>query len=194
MRLKVVADVRTQRFGHHHRSQIRASDADVDDVRYPFSREASPCATSNGVTEGPHLFEDGIDFRHDVLAIHEDGTVASVAKCHMQNGTILRCVDPFTSEHGIAKSLDTGLVGEPSEQRQRVIGDSMLGEIDQEVLEPHGIPIESIRIGIEQIPHVNRRGLLMMGFQFLPYGRSGDVAFMKSRTVIHVLFLVFSFS
>ena len=53
----------------------------------------------------------------------------------------------------------------------------------------HREPIESIGLGLEEIPHVQSAGLLMMGFQFIPNGRFRDVALMRRSIVSHVVSL-----
>src|SRR5215471_6988221 len=45
----------------HHRPEVGAADADVDDVAYAFARVALPGAATNAIAEVRHLVEHGVD-------------------------------------------------------------------------------------------------------------------------------------
>ena len=56
-----------QRLVSHHRAEIGAADADVDDVANAFAGVAFPRAAANAVGEVRHFVEHGVDIGHDVL-------------------------------------------------------------------------------------------------------------------------------
>ena len=51
-----------------------------------------------------HLVEHGVDLRHDVFAVHNDGLPLGRAQSDVQNSPLLRDVDLFTPEQGIDAS------------------------------------------------------------------------------------------
>ena len=109
---------------------------------------------NNAGSAGPHLLEHRVDLGHDVLPVDEDRSVTPVAESDVQDGPVLGGVDPVTGEHGVTQGLNPGFCCELPEQRQCVLGHAMLGEVQQEVVEPHGVAIEPVRIRLEEIPHV----------------------------------------
>ena len=55
-----------QRLIRHDGTQVRAADADVDDVADAFAGMARPFAAADPIGERGHLVEDGVDSGHDV--------------------------------------------------------------------------------------------------------------------------------
>ena len=64
--------VMLERLVGHHRPEVGAADADVDDVADAFAGVALPRAAADAVREVGHLVEHGVDLGHDVLAVDED--------------------------------------------------------------------------------------------------------------------------
>jgi hypothetical protein len=56
----------------HHRPEVGAADADVNDIANAFAGVPLPRAAPHAVGEIHHLVEHGVDVRHDVLAINND--------------------------------------------------------------------------------------------------------------------------
>ena len=56
----------------HHRPQVGAADADVDDVADRLAGVALPLPAAHPVGEIGHLVEHGVDLGHDVVAVHDD--------------------------------------------------------------------------------------------------------------------------
>ena len=61
--------------GDHDGAEIRAADADIDDVGERLAVGGGNRAAADGFREGVKLFKRGVDARHDVLAVHEDGGI-----------------------------------------------------------------------------------------------------------------------
>ncbi len=105
-----------QRFVGHHRAQVGAADADVDDVADALAGVALPCAAANAIGKICHLVEHGVDLRHHVLAVHANGFASRRAQRHMQNRPLLRDVDLLAVKHGFDARLQSGLLGQVDEQ------------------------------------------------------------------------------
>ena len=91
--------VMLERLVRHHRSEIRAADADIDDVLDPFASLALPRTVANAVGELRHLVEDGVDFGHDIFPIHKNLRVFRRPQRDMQHGAVLGDVDFLATEH-----------------------------------------------------------------------------------------------
>ena len=50
------------------------------------------------------MLQDVVDARHDILAVHNDGSVAPVSEGDVQHRAALGEVNRGTGEHGIASS------------------------------------------------------------------------------------------
>ena len=76
----VAVAVMLERFVGHHRPEVGAADADVDDVANALAGVALPVAAADAVAKAGHLVEHGVDLRDDVLAVDDDGCVPSGAR------------------------------------------------------------------------------------------------------------------
>ena len=98
---QIAGAVGFERFVGHHRAEVRAADADVDDVTDAFAGVPLPCAAAHLAGEVGHALQHLVHLRHHVLAIHDDRLPLRGAQRHVQHGTILRDVDPVAAEHGV---------------------------------------------------------------------------------------------
>ena len=101
-----------QRQRRHRRAEIRAADADIDDIGElcAAGRRDRPRAQPRG--ESRHALQHVIHRRHDVLSVDEDGPVRTIAQRDMQHGAILGRIDRRTREHGIALAGELGRPGQ----------------------------------------------------------------------------------
>ena len=90
-----------QRLVRHDRAEIGAADADIDDVSDALARMALPLAAAHAVGERAHPIENGMDLRHNVLAVDDDRGVARRPERDMQHGAPLRDVDLVAAEHRV---------------------------------------------------------------------------------------------
>ena len=104
--------VMLQRFVGHHRTEVGAADADVDDVANAFAGVPFPRAAPHAVGEISHLVEHGVDLGHDVLAVHDDGRPSRRAQGHVQDRAIFRDVDFVAAEHGIDARAEPAFLGQ----------------------------------------------------------------------------------
>ena len=90
-----------ERLIRHHRPEVGAADADIDDVADAFAGVAFPLAAADAVGEVGHLVEHGMNLRHDVLAVDDDGCASRRTQRHVQDGAIFRDVDFLASKHRV---------------------------------------------------------------------------------------------
>ena len=78
-----------ERLVGHHGPEIRAADADVDDVADALAGVSFPVAAADAVREVAHPVEHRVDLRHHVLAIHDDRMRpwAHATQCAAQPGS-----------------------------------------------------------------------------------------------------------
>ena len=70
-------------FVGHHRPEVRAPNADVDNVANALAGVALPGAAADPVAEISHPVEHGVDSRDHVLAINKDGSTFRGAQGHV---------------------------------------------------------------------------------------------------------------
>ena len=101
-----------ERLVGHHRAEVGAADADVDDVADALAGVALPVAAAHAVGEGRHRVEHGVDVGHDVLAVDHDRRAARGAQGDVQHGPVLGDVDLVAAEHGVDALAQAGLLGQ----------------------------------------------------------------------------------
>ena len=90
-----------QRLIGHDRPEIRAADADIDDVADALSGMPFPAAAAQPVGEIRHLVENLMDVGNHVPAIDLDRSAARRAQRHMEHGAPLRDIDAVAAIHGV---------------------------------------------------------------------------------------------
>ena len=66
-----------------------------------------------------------MNLRHDILAIHEDGSSFWRAKRDMQGGPVFGGVDLLAPEHGVDARAQAGRFRQIEKQLERVIADAI---------------------------------------------------------------------
>ena len=122
----------SERLVGHDRPEVRAADADVDDVADALAGVALPRAASDAADELGHLVQHGVHLGHHVLAVHEDGGVLRRAQGDVQHGAVLGEVDLVPAEHGINAVAQAGFLGQLHEQLEGPAGDAVLGVVEEE--------------------------------------------------------------
>ena len=100
-----------ERLVGHHRPQIGAPDADIDDVPNTLAGVAQPSAAPDAAGKVSHLVQHGVDLGHHVLAVHDDDCSLRGTQGYVQDGSFLRKVDLFSPEHGVNPSSQAGFLG-----------------------------------------------------------------------------------
>lgn len=142
-------------------SQIRTTNADVDNVGQLLAAEASPLAASDLFRKLLHVLQHAVDAvgaAHDVLAIHLHVPTADISQGSVVDGAVLGEVDLVAAEHGIALALDASLLGELDEQVEGLVGQEVLAEVEEDVGRDAG-GLEGAREAAEAVG-VGGKGLL----------------------------------
>ncbi len=154
-----------QRQRRHDGAEIRAADADIDDVRDLLARRAFQGAGAHAVGKRTHGIKHGIDVGHDILALDEDGRVGEVAQRRVQHGALFRDVDDLARKHRVALRLDAGVSGKLFQAIKHGVVHRAFGEIEEKVFERDAVAGEPLRIGRKGRPYVCGIGLANDGFQ-----------------------------
>ncbi len=88
------------------------------------------------VGEGGHAVEDLVHLVHDVDAVDDERRPFRHAERDVEDRAVLGHVDAVAGEHHVAALLELGLSGELEEQRERLVGDAVLGVVE---VEPGGL-------------------------------------------------------
>lgn len=121
-----------QRFGHHHRAEIGATNADVDYIGDVLAAIATPRSAAHRLAKAAHVLEHRIDLGHHILAVDPDGAIRAVAQRDVQYGAIFRRVDLLSVKHADNPAIEIGLCGEIEQQPHRLGGDAIFRVVEQE--------------------------------------------------------------
>ena len=133
--------VELERFVGHHRPEVGAADADVDDVADPLAGVALPLTAADPIGEVGHLVEHGVDLRHHVLAVDDDGYPFRRTQCHVQDGAIFGDVDFLAAKHRVDPGAQPGSFGELDEQLERLVVDAILRVVEVDAGGVRGHPL-----------------------------------------------------
>ena len=158
----------------HHRAEVGAADADVDDVADRLAGVPLPRAGADAVGEVGHLVEHGVYVGHDVLAVHDDGRAARRTQRHVQHGTVLGDVDLLAAEHRVDPLAQPAFLGELQQQLQRLVGDAILRVVEVDADGLGRQPLAALGIVGEELAQVDVAHLAMMRLQSLPGGPCGE--------------------
>ena len=149
----------------HHGTEIRAADADIDDVFDALAGVALPLAGTDAIGKLGHAVENGMHLWNDINTIDFNRRRAGSAEGGVKDGAVLGDVDLVTTEHGVNLAAQTGGVGEIDEASDCLAGDQVLRIIQEK---PSGFELELLsasRIGSEKLAEV-RKGLGLDGEGF----------------------------
>jgi hypothetical protein len=135
--------------------QVRTTDTNVDDGVDLLACVSLPLAASDLLAELLHVVQNGVDPLDYALAIDLHLLVGGVAKGDMVDSAVLGEVDLLTSEHIIAELLEASLFGELDEKLQCLLGDEVLGKVEQD-LGVLGIVLESTAEFLESLHWFSR--------------------------------------
>ena len=162
-----------QRLVGHHRAEVRAADADVDDVADRLAGVAAPLPRAHPLAEGGHPVERLVDLLDDVDAVDDQRALARHPQRDVEDGPVLGDVDVLAGEHRFAPLLDAALARQPAEQQQRLVGDPVLREVEVEAGALGHQPLPPLRVGGEEVAQVLPADLLEVGLQLGP-GRAAS--------------------
>ena len=162
---------RTQRAIGHFRPEIGAADPDIDDVADSFAAVSGPGAGPHLARERGHPVEDGMDLGHDILAVDENLLAAFGAQRHMQDGAVLADVDLLAREHRVAPRGDAARPGKLDEQTNGLVGDPVLGIVEEKSRRLHAEALAAPRIACKQGAELQVLHALVMRKKRLPFRR-----------------------
>ena len=167
---KAFVAVGLERFADHQRTQVRAADADIDDVGDRAAGAADPLAAADLVGEREHPGQHVIDVGHHVVTVDEDRGVRPVAQRDVQHGAIFGVVDLLAREHRVDPGLDAGVDSQLLQQRQGLIVDAVLRIVKLDAGRFGDIAFSARGILSEDFAQVKRRPLLGQGGECGPGG------------------------
>src|SRR5208337_45396 len=138
----------------HYRTEVRAADANVDHVPNPFAGVTFPLAASHSVGKIGHLVEYSMHFGHDILAVHDDRSVARCAQGGVQDSTLLREVDLISPKHGVDSFLQLRLLGELDQQPEGFARDAILRVVQKKANSLGGHALAAFRIFCKELPQM----------------------------------------
>ena len=171
----VAVAVVPQRLVGHHRPEVGAADADVDDVADALAGVALPCRRcARGSANSAILSSTACTCGHDVLAVDDDRRVLRRAQRHVQHRAVLGDVDLLAAEHRVDPLAQARLLGQLQQQLQRLVGDAVLRvvEIDARGLERQALAAR--RVVGEQSAQMQRLHFAMVRLERLPGGPRGQ--------------------
>ncbi len=146
----------------HDRAEVRATDADVDDVADRPAGVAGPGAGADLLAEVGHAVEHGVDLLHHVEAVEHERGRAGHAQGDVQDGAVLRDVDGLPGEHGGGALGQAGLLGQGDKQAEGLVGDAVLGVVEVQAGAFGGEALASPGVGGEQVAQVRVLDLVVV--------------------------------
>ena len=156
-----------------------------------------PGAAAHGVRERGHPVEHRVDLGHDVLPVHHDRGAARRAQRDVEHGAVLGDVDLLSPEHRVDLLAEPGLLRQLEEQPQRLVGDPVLGVVEED---PRGLerhPLAAARVGREELAQVQVLHLRVVEGERGPglpeaEGRGGHGAILRAAQPAFATWAVFA--
>ena len=161
-----------QRPRRHRRAEVRAADADIDDIGERVAPRAENRALAHGARESGDLGALRFHRRHHVPAVDTNRRAGKIAQGHVQGWAPLGGVDLLAGKQGFAPFFEPGGAGEVVQMAERGPGQAIFRIIIQQVVETDGKMIEPFRVFGEEIQGAMAGDLDAVGFQ----GGEGGVA------------------
>jgi len=126
---------------------------------------AGPLAAADGVAEPGHAVEHLVYLGDDVLPVDDQGGATGSAQGDMEHRPVLGHVDVLAGEHRRRALPQPGLLGQLNQQLQGLVGDAILGVVEEEPDRLGGHALPPGRVIGEEIPQVPGRDLLVVAGQ-----------------------------
>ena len=135
-----------QRLVGHHRPEVGAADADIDDVADALSGVPRPRAAADPIREFGHPVEHRVDLVHHVLPVENDRGPSRCAQGHVQHRPPLGDVDPVSPEHRVDPPSQARFLRQAQEQPERLVGDAILRvvEVEADGLRRHALAARGV--------------------------------------------------
>ena len=116
----------------HHRAEIRATNADVDDVLDALAGVALPRTRAHLLGKHAHPVERRVNLCNDVLTVDFERCVARKAQRRVEHRSVLRDIDVITAEHRRSAARKIALLCQLKEQRQGLGRDAILRVVQEQ--------------------------------------------------------------
>ena len=162
--------VGAQRLQREARAEGRAADAEREHVAEGHAGGALPVALAHRLGEDAHALAVALHLGEDVVALQHDVLVA--AQRHVQHRAVLGGVDALAGEELLDHRGQAALARQRGEQRDRLGGDALLGEIGREAGAGKGERRAAPGILVPQLGDAPGEARVPVGKKRLP-GRGG---------------------
>lgn len=132
--LHALLAVSLEGLGDHDGSEVRAANADVDNGVDGLAAVTLPLTRADLLGELLHVVQHAVDLLDHTLTVDLHGLVGGVAESHVVDSAALCEVDLLALEHVIAELLDLCLLGELDEKGEGLLGDEVLGVVEDDVV------------------------------------------------------------
>ena len=149
----------------HHRTEVGAADADIDDIFDALASVAFPFARADAVGKIGHTVENGMHLWNNINAIDFDRCRARSTKGGVEDGAVLGDVNLVATEHGVNLAAQIGGVRKIDQASDCLAIDQVFRIIQEK---PGGFELELLGasgIGGEKLPEV-RKGFGLDGESF----------------------------
>ncbi len=163
-----------QRLVGHHRAEVRAADADVDDVHDRLAGVTLPLSGADPLAKDGHPTQHRVNLPHDVHPVNQQRGAPRHTQGHVQDGAILGDVDALAGEHRRRALGKARLLGQLDEQTDRLLGYAILRVIQVEAWALGREALSPSRVHGEQIAQRGVRDLALVGSQLTPGGPLGQ--------------------
>ena len=161
----VAVAVVLERLVGHHRPEVGAADADVDDVANSLAGVALPGPVAHPVGEVRHLLEHRVDLGHHVLAIDDDRCAFWGAQGHVQDGSVFGDVDLLAANMASIRARRPDSSASCRSSFECFVGDAILRVIEENARSLERHPLAAVGIISEELPKVQFPDLLMVGLR-----------------------------
>jgi hypothetical protein len=119
-----------QRLVGHDRTEVGATDPDINDGAHALAGVPAPAAISDLVGERGHPIEHLVHVRHDVVAIDDDRLASRRAKRDVEHRPLFRRVDLLAVEHRLDPRAQPACGGQTHEETHGFVGDAVFRVIE----------------------------------------------------------------
>jgi hypothetical protein len=120
------------------------------------------------------LIEHGVDFRHEVLAIHYDGRICWRSQGHVQYRAVFGDVNLPPTKHRVDALVQGGLLHQLHEEFESLVGDAILGVIQEKARCLAGETLATFVVSREEVAQMESLDLVVMDGKGLPSGPFGQ--------------------
>ena len=159
MQAQVGGAIGRQRARRHGRAEIGAADADVHDVAQCVAARAANGAGAHGLGEGRYLGAHVAHFGHYVLSIDQDRPAVEISQRHVQRRAMFGQIDLLACEQRCAPLFHLRGAGQRDEQLHRARVRSVLGKVEQQIVEAQAETLEAPGIFCEKVDRAARCNL-----------------------------------